>query len=64
MTVTVWLLILFWDGTNRNGGPLVIDNIATQRECVEMSRKIIKPANKHYSKITNAQCLKVTKVKT
>jgi hypothetical protein len=38
----VWVLVIYMSGSSHNGGPTVIDNIATREECVRVQEIFFK----------------------
>lgn len=61
MTYTAWILIMYiGSATAGGGGPSVIDNIATEEECVMLKEKLPKP---YFASTIKAECVKVQKVK-
>ena len=53
----VWVLV-FYMGSSYNGGPAVIDNIATKEECVRVQQIVLRA-----KRIDDARCIEVKKVK-
>ncbi|GEM_PF-6670305 len=39
-TTTVWVLVFFIGGWTHNGGPAVVDNIASAQECEKLAQAI------------------------
>lgn len=58
-TVIVWALLMYADGY-RGGGPVVIDNIATQADCVLVARSIKEKSVGYASWST--RCIAIRKV--
>lgn len=63
--IKVWILIAYMQ-TGYSGGPLVVDNIATQQECVRLAanvRYIAEDTNNYLSRNIPTRCVEVWKVK-
>lgn len=62
--IKVWVLVAFI-GYTHTGGPLVIDNIATQHECVRLADNIKYLAKNNPSIYLDAhtRCVEVWKIK-
>ena len=54
----VWVLVIYMSGNGHNGGPTVIDNIATQEECVRVSQVVAQS-----NRTDSLRCIQVKKVK-
>ena len=54
--IAVWILVFYVSGTG-NGGPAVIDNIASQEECVRIQKIVNKMGG------ASSRCIEVRKVK-
>lgn len=54
----VWVLVFFMSGSSHNGGPAVIDNIATREECVRI-QQIVLGARRG----DDARCIEIRKVR-
>lgn len=56
--ISVWILV-FWMAADKAGGPAVIDNIASQQECVRMQALIREIREWGFS----SRCIEVRKAK-
>jgi hypothetical protein len=54
----VWVLVFYMAGGSYNGGPAVIDNIATKEECVRIQQIVLTA-----KRIDDARCIEVRKVR-
>jgi hypothetical protein len=54
----VWVLIIFMSRTAHNGGPVVIDNIASMQECVRVQEVV-----KQSLMVDSTRCIEVKKGK-
>ena len=54
----VWVLVFYMAGSSHNGGPAVIDNIATKEECVRIQQLVLGA-----KRIDDARCIEVRKVR-
>lgn len=54
----VWVLVFYMSGSSHNGGPAVIDNIATREECVRIQHIVLRA-----SRIEDARCIEIRKVR-
>jgi hypothetical protein len=54
----VWVLVFYMSGSSHNGGPAVIDNIATKEECVRVSEIVMQSR-----RADSARCIEVRKVR-
>lgn len=58
-TIVVWVLVAFVGG-HQKGGPLVVDNIDSQRNCRALAEQIIRAELSGYT--PRAKCFAVRKV--
>lgn len=54
----VWILVFYMSGSSHNGGPAVIDNIATMEECVRVQKIVLDSR-----RADSARCIEIRKVK-
>lgn len=54
----VWVLVFFMSGSSHNGGPAVIDNIATREECVRIQEIVLRS-----KRGDDARCIEIRKVR-
>lgn len=54
----VWVLVIFMSGSAHNGGSTVIDNIATQEECVRVSEIVAQS-----KRVDSLRCIQVRKLR-
>ena len=54
----VWVLVIYMSSGGHNGGPTVIDNIATQEECVRVSQVVAQS-----NRVDSLKCIQVRKLR-
>lgn len=56
--IKVWILWVYMSTPYYGGGPMVVDNIATQEECLRLQKVF-----RENSYVNRSRCLEVVKIK-